>query len=130
MGLTVVQVILGTQVRQFIDIRIDIFGEEAKNLWLQDPTIPFYLHRSFSIGIVLLNLFIGYRIYKFNLGYSKINWVIGLIILEIITGMGMFYLDFPFSSQPLHLVIASLLFGVQFYLVLETLKSKTSLKSL
>lgn len=130
LGATLAQVILGTQIRQFVDVQIDVFGEEAKNLWLQNPTIQFYLHRSFSICIVVLNLFLGYRIYKFNLGYSKINWVIGLIILEVITGMAMFYLDFPFSSQPLHLVIASLLFGVQFYLVLEALKSKRSLKSL
>lgn len=130
LGLTVVQVILGTQVRQFIDVQIDIFGEEAKNLWLQNPTIQFYLHRSFSICIVILNLFLKYHIYKLNLGFSKINWVIGLIILEVITGMVMFYLDFPFSSQPLHLVIASLLFGIQFYLILEVLKSEKNLKSL
>lgn len=130
LGATLIQVILGTQVRQFVDFQIDTFGEDAKNLWLQNPTIQFYIHRTFSVFIVALNLFLCYQNYKFNLGYAKINWVIGLIMLEAITGMAMFYLDFPFSSQPLHLVIASLLFGVQFYLVLEVLKSKRSLKSL
>lgn len=127
---TLLQIILGTQVRQFIDAQIDIFGDEAKNRWLQNPTLQFYIHRSFSIGIALLNGFLFYRIRKFNLGYSKINWVIGLLLLEVVTGIAMNYLNFPFGSQPLHLVIASLLFGVQFYLVLETLKSKRSLKSL
>jgi len=34
--------------------------------------------------------------------------------------MAMFYLDFPFGSQPIHLIIASILFGIQFYLFLET----------
>ena len=130
LGVTLIQVVLGTQVRQFIDTQIDIFGEESKNLWLQEPTISFYLHRSFSIGVVALNAFIFYRIRKLDLGYSKIKWVIGLIVLEALSGMAMYYLDFPFSSQPLHLVIASLLFAVQFYLVLEVLKSKRSLKSL
>ena len=48
--------------------------------------------------------------------------VIILLIAEAATGIAMYYLDFPFLSQPLHLVIASLLFGVQFYVVLEAFK--------
>jgi len=130
LGVTTVQIILGTQVRQFVDDQIDIFGEEAKKLWLIKPTVQFYIHRSFSILVVLLNLFIAYRIYKFRLGFSKINWVLSLLLLEIITGIAMSYLDFPFGTQPLHLVIASLLFGVQYYLILEALKSQRSLKTL
>lgn len=130
MGVTVAQIILGTQVRQFVDDQIDIYGESAKNLWLAKPIVQFYIHRSFSILVVLLNLFIAYRIYKFRLGYSKINWVLLLLLLEIATGMAMSYLDFPFGTQPIHLVIASLLFGVQFYVILEALKSKRSFKTL
>lgn len=127
---TLVQVILGTQVREFVDGQIDLLGKAAKSLWLQDPNIQFYLHRSFSIIVVILNLYIAYRVYKFNLGYSKINWVLLLILVEIITGMAMYYLSFPFATQPLHLVIAALLFGVQFYLALETFKTKRSPKTL
>ena len=127
---TMIQVVLGTQVRQFVDVQIDLVGEMGKSLWLQDPTIPFYIHRSFSIVVTLLNLFIAYRIYKLESGHSKINWVLLLILFEIITGMAMYYLSFPFATQPVHLVLASLLFGVQFYLVLEVLKSKRSHKTL
>lgn len=130
LGVTTVQIVLGTQVRQFVDDQIDVFGESAKNLWLTKPTVQFYIHRSFSILVVLLNLFIAHHIYKFRLGYSKINWVLSLLLLEIITGIAMSHLDFPFGSQPLHLVIASLLFGVQYYLILEALKSQRSLKTL
>jgi cytochrome c oxidase assembly protein subunit 15 len=54
-----------------------------------------------------------------NLGYDKINWVFGLILSEIFTGIIIYYLDFPFGSQALHLIIASLLFGFQYYLLLE-----------
>lgn len=127
---SLVQIILGTQVRQFVDDKIDMVGEAAKNLWLVDPSIQFYIHRSFSIVVVLLNLYLAYRIYKLNLGYRKINWVLLLLLTEVITGMMMYYLDFPFASQPLHLVLASLLFGTQFYLVLEVLNAKISRKTL
>ncbi|MGB6153604.1 MAG: COX15/CtaA family protein [Pricia sp.] len=123
---TSVQIILGTQVRHFVDERIDVVGETAKHLWLSDFDWSFYVHRSFSIAVILLNVFLALQIYKHKLGYSKINWVLLFLALEVVTGVSMYYLDFPFATQPLHLVIASLLFGVQFYLVLEVLRTKTS----
>ncbi len=128
--ISLVQIVLGTQVRQFIDHQIDLVGTSEKHLWLQDPTIVFYVHRSFSILVVMLNVFIGYKIINEALGYQKIKWVLGLILLEIVSGMAMNYLDFPFSSQPIHLILASFLFGTQFYLVLEVLNAKRSPKTL
>lgn len=129
-GLTLIQIVLGTQVRQFVDEQIAEVGETAKNLWLQQPTIAFYIHRSFSIIVTLFNLYLAYRIYKLNLGLTKINWVLLILLIEVITGMAMFYWDFPFMSQTMHLVLASLLFGVQFYLILESYNSDRSRKSL
>ncbi|MFD2585810.1 heme A synthase [Croceitalea marina] len=128
--LTLIQIILGTQVRQFVDEQIDVVGENAKDLWLLKPTAQFYIHRSFSILVVLLNCYLFYTIKKNSLGFEKMNWVIGLIILEVFTGILMYYVDFPFGSQPLHLVFASILFGTQFYLVLEALKASKSHKTL
>ena len=128
--LTFIQIVMGIQVRQFVDTQIDILGEEAKSLWLQNGTFQFYVHRSFSILVVLFNFYIAYRIYKYNLGYTKFKWVLLLIFGNIATGMAMSYLNFPFASQPIHLVLASLLIGVQFYLVLEAKKAKRSLKTL
>ncbi len=130
LGLTLIQVVLGTQVRQFVDHQIDSVGEHNKHLWLQNPSLQFYFHRSFSILIILINGFIAYRINKLNLGYSKIKWVLLLIVLEGLSGIIMYYADFPFTSQPIHLILASLLFCVQFYLVLESLKVNNSPKTL
>jgi cytochrome c oxidase assembly protein subunit 15 len=39
----------------------------------------------------------------------------------------MYYFDFPFLSQPLHLVIASILFGIQMYILLEVLHQKRTI---
>ncbi len=126
---TMVQIILGTQVRHFVDEQIDVVGETAKHLWLSDFDWSFYVHRSFSIAVLLLNLFLAWQIWKHSLGYSKINWVLGLLAIEIATGVSMYYLDFPFATQPLHLIIASLLFAVQFYLVLEVFRTKRSISN-
>jgi len=129
LGLTMIQIILGTQVRQFIDTQIDLLGEGAKSLWLAQPELQFYIHRSLSILVVLLNGWIAVRIFTKKLNYKKIYGVLTIIGLEILTGIAMYYLDFPFGSQPLHLVLAALLFGIQFYLVLESQKDRTTLET-
>jgi len=128
-AVTLVQIVLGTQVRQFVDEQIDVVGEAAKNLWLEHPPIQFYVHRSFSIFVVLLNLFIAYSIRKAHLALTKINAVIGILVLEALSGILMYYFDFSFASQPIHLILATFLFSVQFYLVLEAMNPKTSHKT-
>ncbi len=128
LGLTVVQVVLGTQVRQFVDDQADRFINTPE-LWLQDPTLIFYVHRSFSILVTLLNVYLAYRIFTRRLPLGRIRLVLALIGLEILTGIAMYYLDFPFGSQPLHLVLAALLFGLQFYLVMEARNSGKTLKT-
>ena len=122
--LTVFQIILGTQVRQFVDDQVSIFGYDQMNLVLEHPTTKFYIHRTFSLIILGLNVFLFLRNKRLNLGFNKMNWVMLLIGIEILSGMAMYYLDFPFASQPIHLIIASILFGIQFYLILETTSNK------
>jgi len=117
--ITLLQVILGTQVREFIDQQIDLLGEQSKNLWLEEPALKFYVHRSFSIVIIALNLILAVKMVRIYPHYNKIKWVMIFILLSVLTGIAMNYADFPFASQPLHLVLAALLFGVQFYMVLE-----------
>jgi cytochrome c oxidase assembly protein subunit 15 len=124
---TLVQIILGTQVRQFVDEHVNTLGYEQMQLVLQNPNMNFYIHRSFSIVIFAANLFLYLRNRKLQLGFDKVNWVMLLIAIEILSGLAMYYLDFPFGSQATHLVIASLLFGVQFYMLLETKRTENAL---
>jgi len=128
--MTLIQVVLGTQVRQYVDDQMDVLGNASKKLWLANADWQFYVHRSFSIVIVLLNIFLAQRIYKYKLDFPKINWVLLFLFIEAVSGIAMYYFHFPFASQPIHLVLASLLFGVQFYLLLEAISTKRSYKSL
>ena len=118
---TLIQVAFGTQVRQYVDERVAEIGYENKALWLEPATFMFYIHRSFSIIVTVLNMYLIYRNRKLFLGHTKLlNWILILVSLEVLTGILMYYVDFPFGTQPLHLVLASLLFGVQFYVWLES----------
>jgi cytochrome c oxidase assembly protein subunit 15 len=120
--LTLIQVAIGTQVRQSVDEQVKN-GVTASILWLQNPSNSFYFHRSFSILILLVNLFLYVKNTKFGLGFSKTKWVMTIIGVEIITGIAMAYFDFPFGSQAIHLVLASILFGIQFFMLLEARKT-------
>ena len=122
--LTLIQIVFGTQVRQFVDEQVKVLGYDQMESVLRNPTVGFYVHRTFSILIFLLNLFLFIRNRKYNLGFDKINWVIGLIGIEIISGMAMYYFHFPFGSQAVHLIIASVLFGIQFWMGLAAQKAQ------
>lgn len=116
---TLIQVVLGTQVRQFVDERIKMLGYENMNLVMDSPLVSFYFHRTFSFVVAGINIWLYLRNKKLGLGYGKTAWVLWLLAFEIASGIAMYYLDFPFGMQTVHLVSASLLFGVQFYLILE-----------
>lgn len=118
--LTLTQIILGTQVRQYVDEQVKIVGYDGMAKILEDPIIGFYFHRTFSFVVLAINVILIVRNRKFQLGFKKINWVLWLLALEILSGVSMYWYDFPFGSQTIHLVIASLLFGTQFYLILES----------
>ncbi|MEM6892293.1 MAG: COX15/CtaA family protein [Bacteroidota bacterium] len=129
MTLTLAQIVMGTQVRQFVDHQIDLVGENAKNLWLQRPAINFYVHRSFSILVLLINGWIWWTFRKKGYPMKLANGVMACIALEILSGIAMYYVDFPFGSQPAHLVLASLLFGFQFALLLTVFQQRKALKT-
>ncbi len=124
--LTVIQVVLGTYVREFVDT-VEKSGA-PKEFWLLKPELSFYFHRSFSIVLFLANLYLLLRNRNLQLGFEKVNWIVRILLFEILTGVIMVYVDFPFGSQTLHLVLATLLFSVQFYLFLESRKTKVSIQ--
>lgn len=125
--LTLIQVVLGTQVREFVDENIDIVGYNAKSLWLENPDLYFYIHRSFSIIVVFTSLFLWYTNRKKKFGLKNMNLLLKLLLSEVFIGICMYYFDFPFLSQPLHLIIAALFFGLQFYILLQAFQPKRTL---
>jgi len=118
--LTLIQVVLGTQVRQFVDERVKMLGYENMHLILDNPLVMFYFHRTFSFVLFFSNLYLYLRNRRLGLGFAKTGWVMLLLLIEIASGIAMYYADFPFGMQSTHLVAASLLFGVQFYMILES----------
>lgn len=113
---SLIQIAMGTQVRQFIDEQVKLYGFENKNHSLMNPNFKFYFHRSFTIAIVLVNFGLFYINQVKNLGYKLVNWIVFLIFLEAITGILMYYAEIPIGTQAIHLLAGAFLFGLQFYL--------------
>ncbi|MBA5793233.1 COX15/CtaA family protein [Flavobacterium sp. xlx-214] len=119
---TLIQIGLGTQVRQFIDEQTQS-GITDVSLWLQNPDVTFYIHRTFSFVIFFVNLYLFLRNKRLNLGNKKINWVLLLLIVEVVTGILMYYIHFPFGTQAAHLILAATMFGLQFSILFEMKKN-------
>jgi cytochrome c oxidase assembly protein subunit 15 len=108
--LTLVQVVLGTQVRQEVDQIAKMFADRSE--WIEQLSSRFEIHRSFSILLVLVN---GAFLWK-NRAYwnNGILRALGLfLVLEILVGMTLAYLGMPAVAQPTHLLLATIFFGIQ-----------------
>jgi cytochrome c oxidase assembly protein subunit 15 len=115
--LTLVQVVMGTQVRQFVDHQVDLLGYPLQSEWLENGPIIFFVHRSFSILLIIIHAIFFYRAIRLMHHPVMSYTLLGILILiTIASGIVMNYLDFPLGSQAAHLVTASMILGLQFYL--------------
>ena len=117
--ISLIQIVIGTQVREIIDLQYEIYGPNNKDKWLNAPNFYFYFHRTFSILILLLNFGLYYLIKLRNYSSIIIRKISFIIFLEIVVGIVMYYIDFPFLSQPIHLLLATILFSYQYYWMLH-----------
>ena len=123
--LTLIQIVLGTQVRQFVDEQANVYYDKFQ--WFNEIPKVYEYHRTFSLVVIAVNFGLFYLNKKLNLGNNYISYVIVLLFIEALSGVVMFYFDFPFGSQTIHLFIASLIFGFQFYILLQNITFKNKL---
>ncbi|WP_439879940.1 COX15/CtaA family protein [Pontibacter sp. MBLB2868] len=117
---TFIQILLGTQVREEIDLISYMMNGSNRAAWVDNLGVGFLIHRSFSILILALHLYLAVLLYQVrDRVLSNLTTIMLLIVvLEIIFGIIMAYFAIPPFLQPLHLTFAALLFGVQFQLLI------------
>ena len=110
-----VQIILGTQVREEIDIISKALSYEQRELWIERLGSIFVVHRSFSWIVLLgaIGLYIKGRVYSDYMPYIRNIMIVLFAIIAL--GVIMAYLDMPALAQPLHLLLASALLMQLFY---------------
>lgn len=116
MIILLVQILLGTQVREAVD-RVATLA--ARQEWIGMIQAEFIIHRSFSWLVVLSHVGLIVSLRKTS-GLKSFPLMLILLILgTILTGVGMAGYAVPAWLQPLHLLLATVTFGMQFLLLLN-----------
>jgi heme a synthase len=118
-----IQVFLGTEVRGSIDgLSISLPRES----WISQLGLDFTVHRSFSWVVLILNTLFFLQIRKTNVFKTLSLAPFLLILCSLATGIVMGYFNIPAAIQPLHLLMATLTFGLQLLLFLKMNKPITN----
>lgn len=113
----VLQILFGTEVREEID-RLSQEGLTRQG-WIAGLGWVFLRHRSFSWVVLITDLVLVVRLWKSASLDTLPRAIIILVLGSMLTGMGMAYWGVPAGLQPVHLLIATLLFGLQFMLLVR-----------
>jgi len=124
---SVVQIVFGTEVRERIDMLASRFPGQAREGWVNEAGKIFTDHRELSILVLFANVILYALIRK---GFSRhsvqqqlMSFTFLMIMLQIVTGIALSYWGLPPVAQAIHIVLASLVFGAQFYLALNLYKT-------
>ena len=116
-AIAVYQMFLGTQVREAIDeLTKDGFG---RNVWTDKLGMPFYIHRSFSWLVLILLAIIAWKNERLN-KYLSVRYVFIFLILELLSGVLLAYIDMPGLVQTSHLIFATIIFGILTMLIFRS----------
>ncbi|WP_317040490.1 COX15/CtaA family protein [Parapedobacter koreensis] len=120
--LIIVQVAIGTGVREEIDLVSASGHLLGRGEWLEQVGQVFDIHRSLGVvsAVVIVFLFFVVRSRFAPSSHQSrfTNVLLLLLALQIGTAVLLAYFDIPPYAQTAHLVLASLLFGNQYYLML------------
>lgn len=125
---SIIQIVIGTEVRENVDAaanRLQGYRED----WINNAGVSLDIHRTLAIAVVVLNVMLYGLIRKNYDRHSKqqqlMSFTFLMIMLQIVTGIVLTYWALPPIAQGAHILIASLVFGAQFYLLLNIHRSFT-----
>ena len=119
LGAVLLQIVLGTQVREQIDEISKGLQYGQRELWIGVLDWIYYVHRSFSWLILFTSIYLMWKSKGFP-QISRLSKIIfGLVCTAITVGLIMNFFSIPALAQPIHLVIACLLAMSLFYYVIR-----------
>lgn len=119
------QVLLGTQVREQIDEIARDFAN--RGYWIEKLDYRFYIHRSYSLLLIALNVFLLFKLKKITQEYFKnirflYQLLIAILVLSTLSGAIMAYFAVPAFAQPVHLALAAAMMGLEWQIFLRLQK--------
>lgn len=118
LAVTLVQLVLGTQVREAVDVIKNSPEPPPREIWLDRVGAIDEVHRSFSWLVLLVSgalLYLGWFRAASVLIRNLATAIFGLVVFQTLLGVGLYYLGMPPAYQVFHLV------GVAFLVCAEVL---------
>ncbi|MEX2601051.1 MAG: COX15/CtaA family protein [Balneolaceae bacterium] len=120
--LTLIQMVLGTQVRELVDIVKNASEPLPREMWAEAIDVWLYrIHRSFSWLVVIASGVLTVQIRSKQVP-SRLRWIgsgiLLLVLLQLVLGVGLEWFSMPGLLQLFHLVSATLLLCMEFVFLL------------
>jgi heme a synthase len=121
--ISILQIVFGTEVREKIDAVSSNLQGGYREDWISNAGAIFIQHRDIAVLVLLFNILLfalirnGFS--KHSIQQQTMSFVFLVIMLQIVTGILLSYWSLPPFAQALHILFASLIFGAQFYLMLN-----------
>ncbi len=127
--ITVLQIVLGTEVREHIDSIAKSLNYNARNTWVSKVGSLLSYHRDLAILVSICN-FVVYKmvIDRFSgkaWPLMTANYILIVLVVQMLAGVLLSYVSLPPYAQAIHILFATLLFCLQYYLYLLVYRTQT-----
>ncbi|CAM4254765.1 cytochrome c oxidase assembly protein subunit 15 [Pedobacter westerhofensis] len=128
-ALSVIQITLGTEVREAIDATAKQLLYAQRETWVSKAGQVFSYHRDLAIFVAVVNVFV-YQIVMNRFGGKATelrlgNSILIVLLIQIASGLLLSNFALPPVTQVIHLVFSTVLFTLQFYLYLLVYRTNT-----
>ncbi len=125
--LSTAQITFGAEVREKIDAVSSRLQGGYRSTWIKNAGDVFTQHRDVALFVLVANIILYLLIRRgFNrhsLQQQIMSFTFLMIALQMVTGIALSYFALPPVAQATHILLASLVFGAQFYLLLNLYRS-------
>lgn len=127
--LSIAQIILGTEVRESIDVIAKSLLYGSKQIWITKVGSVFSYHRDLAILVVISNAIVYKMVIDRFSGKAAplltARFILITLLIQLLSGIALAYIAFPPAAQALHILFSTLLFSLQFYLYLLVYRTST-----
>lgn len=120
--LTLAQVAIGTQVRQRVDVLYEAMNNTHRETWIHQLGLIFSVHWLMALVVLILNVLLFMNLRQLPLAplYRTLAlFLMSALAAEYLLGTILSNFNIPAFAQPVHLLLATIVFGLQFSLLMN-----------
>lgn len=127
--ISVIQIVLGTEVRESVDSISKTLNYTARETWISKIGEVLNYHRDLAIVVAISN-FIVYKMVVDRFGGKALplktaNFLMLVLAIQMGSGFLLSYLALPPYAQTIHILFSTVMYSLQYYLYLLIYRTKT-----